>query len=194
MAEAFAWYRRSQGLPALTIDWGAWGDTGAAVRRREEGRWNLGGVRGIAPRRGLALLGAFLAARETHAVVLDADWSVFRKGLGDGPAPPHLREILGAAPAIASERPRMETGGDLSDYLRAEVARLVGFPAEQVELDTGLNELGVDSLMAVRLRNRLKADRNLEIPIVTLMENPSIRALVASLNGKAAAAVVEGVI
>ena len=84
--------------------------------------------------------------------------------------------------------------GRLSEYLRAEVARLVGFPAEQIEMDTGLNELGVDSLMAVRLRNRLKADRNSEIPIVTLMENPSIRALAASLDGKAAVAVVEGVI
>ena len=84
--------------------------------------------------------------------------------------------------------------GDLSEYLRAEVARLVGFPAEQIEMDTGLNELGVDSLMAVRLRNRLKADRNLEIPIVNLMENPSIRGLAAAMDGKAAAALVEGVI
>jgi myxalamid-type polyketide synthase MxaB len=179
-------------LPALAIDWGAWADTGAAVRRREEGRWNLAGVRGIAPRRGLALTGAFLAARETHAVVLDADWEVFRKGLAS--VPPHLREILGAAPRAEAERPRTEATGDLTEYLQAEVARLVGFPAEQVELDTGLNELGVDSLMAVRLRNRLKADRNLEIPIVNLMENLSIRALAASLDGKAAAAVVEGVI
>ena len=116
------------------------------------------------------------------------------RGSGTGRAEPHLRDILGTVPLVAAERPRTETTGDLSEYLRAEVARLVGFPAEQVELDTGLNELGMDSLMAVRLRNRLKADRNLEIPIVTLMENPSIRVLAASMDGKAAAAIVEGVI
>jgi aryl carrier-like protein len=191
MAEGFAWYRRSQGLPALAIDWGAWQDAGAAVRRQKEGRWNLSGVRGITPQRGRELLRAFLAGDEAHAVVLDVDWSVFRTRLPQ--APPHLREVFGAAPELRTE-PASPAGSDLGEYLQHEVARLIGFPAGQVELDAGLNELGIDSLMAVRLRNRLKADWNLEAPIIELMQNPSIRTLVGKLDRNGNAAVVEGVI
>src|SRR6185437_9444847 len=84
--------------------------------------------------------------------------------------------------------------GDLGAYLTDQVARLVGFPPHDVDPDTGLNELGVDSLMAARLRNQLKADWNLEAPILQFMENPTIRTLSESLQRNSKTAFVEGVL
>jgi SAM-dependent methyltransferase/aryl carrier-like protein len=182
-AEAFAWFRRAKGLPALAIDWGAWSEVGATAGRK------LSGVRGIEPRRGLELLETFLAADETHAVVLDVDWSAF----GDR-RPAHLRGLVedrAPAPVAGPEEPE---SGDLTARLRAEVARLLGFPAGQVDVNAGLNELGLDSLMAARLRNRLRGEWNLEVPIVDLMQNPSIRELAETLDKTARVAVVEGVL
>jgi len=192
VAEAFAWHRRAQGLPALAVDWGAWLEAGAAaVRQRADAR-SLSGVRGITLRRGLELLSAYLAADETHSVVLDVDWSKFEERLAH--APPHLLGLLGAnrrKPMVAHTR---VDHGDLAAYLTNQVARLVGFPSEEIDRDSGLNELGVDSLMAVRLRNQLKTDWNLEAPIIQFMGNPSIRTLVESLHNNSKIAVVEGVL
>jgi aryl carrier-like protein len=193
VAESFAWYRRARGLPALCIDWGAWQQTGAAVRRREEGSWNLAGVRGLAPDRGIAAVRMLLAARATHAAVLDVDWEAFRDRLPDE-APLHLRDVLPAA-----RRKVVSTGAaDLPGYLRQQVAQLIGFAGDQVDLDTGLSELGVDSLMAVRLRNRMKADWNLDVSVSLLMENRSVRSLAEALEANADAApetaMVEGAI
>jgi microcystin synthetase protein McyG len=191
-AESFAYYRHARGLPALCIDWGAWDQVGAAARRRAEGRWTMAGVRGIPPERGLALLGALLNAHAVHVAVLDVDWRVFRTHLLAGGVPPHLCEIVpepapaaGAATAgLAPARrpiPRSADPGErglmLHQYLVDQLALLLGFPGHQVDPDLGLNELGMDSLMAVRLRNRVKTDLDLEIPTVTLMENPNIRRL-----------------
>jgi aryl carrier-like protein len=108
--------------------------------------------------------------------------------------PPHLLDLLGAVrrkPIAAHERAEH---GDLAAYLTDQVARLVGSPPKDVDRDSGLNELGIDSLMAVRLRNRLKADWNLEAPIVQFMENPSIRMLAESLQNNPKSALVEGVL
>ncbi|HVX57904.1 MAG TPA: beta-ketoacyl reductase, partial [Candidatus Saccharimonadales bacterium] len=192
MAEAFAWNRRAHGLPALTIDWGAWLEAGAAVDGRRETTGGLVGVRGIPTDRAFELLSAYLAADETHAVVLDVDWNASREHLAV--CPPHLRAVLGVLPRAHGPERAEPAHDDLPTYLRNEVARLIGYSPEDIHLETGLNELGVDSLMAVRLRNRLKADWNLEAPIVKFMENPSIRALAESLQESSTTAVIEGVL
>ncbi len=90
-------------------------------------------------------------------------------------------------------------GADLlCRYLCESVGELIGFDARDVDPDAGLNELGVDSLMAARLRTRVRTEWNLDIPLVTLMQNPSVRGLVRALHEHAStdpgAAVVEGVI
>jgi hypothetical protein len=140
----------------------------------------------------LELLSAYLAADETHSVVLDVDWSAFEERLAQ--EPPHLRYVLGAVRRKSVPAYTNVQHGDLGAYLRDHVGRMVGFPLQDVDLDTGLNELGVDSLMAVRLRNRLKVDWNLEAPIIQFMENPSIRTMAESLLNSSKTAVVEGVL
>jgi acyl carrier protein len=54
---------------------------------------------------------------------------------------------------------------------------MLGHPRQDLETDIGISQLGFDSLMAVRLRNRVKSDLGVDIPVAGLLENRSIREL-----------------
>jgi acyl carrier protein len=52
---------------------------------------------------------------------------------------------------------------------------------ERVDLDRPLPELGIDSLMAVELRTALRAEVGVEVPIVDMLEQLSVRGLAAAV-------------
>src|SRR5262249_54292164 len=54
--DAMAQHRRAQGLAAVSINWGAWGEVGmaAAAAGRDRRRWEAQGVSPVEPARGLA--------------------------------------------------------------------------------------------------------------------------------------------
>jgi acyl carrier protein len=83
--------------------------------------------------------------------------------------------------------------------LREQVARVLGASAEKLDLDRPLTDLGLDSLMAVELRNWIEGDLRLSLPTVELMKGPSVSRLAELLlaqlakidAGGVSAAVVE---
>ncbi|HTI15423.1 MAG TPA: type I polyketide synthase [Dictyobacter sp.] len=62
----------------------------------------------------------------------------------------------------------------LQDYLREHVAGVIRLPAAQLDIDQPLTALGLDSLMAIELKNRLEMELSIRIPIVTFLQGPSI--------------------
>jgi len=79
------------------------------------------------------------------AAVLEAEWSLTRD------------QLLAAAPE--ERRPLLESS------LRELFARVLGFSAAKVDLQQPLYRLGLDSLMAVELRNRLEANLGVVVPL-----------------------------
>jgi len=69
----------------------------------------------------------------------------------------------------------------LTDYLQEEIAQLLGLDPSQVNTNEPLNYLGVDSLMALDLRNRVKAIVGLYIPMTTFIEGASVTSLAEQL-------------
>ena len=58
--DALAHHRRAAGLPALSVNWGAWAEVGAAAREDRERRIQLQGVGAMTPAEGIAALEAAL--------------------------------------------------------------------------------------------------------------------------------------
>jgi acyl carrier protein len=67
----------------------------------------------------------------------------------------------------------------LASYLSEQAARVLGLSSSKFNQQQSLGLYGLDSLMAVELRNRIETDLKIGIPIVEFLRGPSIRELSA---------------
>lgn len=81
--DGLAHYRRSRGLPGLTINWGPWSETGMLKRYPTATRWlELLGISTLSPQRGLMILDDLLSRSSAQIGVMAIDWPVFLEQYG----------------------------------------------------------------------------------------------------------------
>ncbi|MBM7093846.1 KR domain-containing protein, partial [Streptomyces sp. S12] len=74
--DLLAQHRRAQGLPALSVGWGPWGDVGMAIKLDLTTFFHDRGLYPMSAEQGCRALGRLLTAPELpHAVVLGAKWT-----------------------------------------------------------------------------------------------------------------------
>lgn len=191
-AAANAWvdglvsYRRALGLPAVGINWGPWAEVGRA-------QFFAGlGFSMITAEQGMAAMELVLAADRAHTGVFSLDarqWfqsfpaaqesSLFAR-LAESQSVPVERgdggrirgELDAADPA---ERPRLLASA-IADAIRAVLRS-----TEPLEHDQAMESLGLDSLMALELRNRLEATLGITLPAALIWAYPTVSALAGAL-------------
>ncbi len=166
--DQLAGHRRAMGLPGQTIAWGAWSELGEAAEQREriEGQLESVGTGWITPRQGIRAFEHLVRQDITSGMVASVDWPTFQKA-HEGSSP-LLEELLSVSSDEESTAERstetllerlsgkqmIDREEILVEYLQEElqaVMRLQSAPSSSV----GFFDLGMDSLMAVELRNRL---------------------------------------
>jgi acyl transferase domain-containing protein/acyl carrier protein len=187
--DAIAQDRRAQGLPALAVNWGPWADAGMAAASGRDGhrRFSREGWGAIPPEAGLDLLGRLLQGQAPQAAVLPVDWKVVAGHEGASAGAPLLDDLRpqsavdAAAPRAAFDVAGLRGASDavrrtsLEGYLSDHMCRALSVKTVDPEEEIGL--LGLDSLMALEVRNAIDRDLGVSIPIVSLLAGNSIRTL-----------------
>ncbi len=169
--DAFASWRRAHALPAVSLAWGPWSEVGMAARSGAL-RWAAAqGLGALAPDEGAALLGRLLLAGPAQLGVFPFTWS-----RQDGAADPFLARL---APRSAS--------ADMTpaSAVREAVAAAFQLPADRLDLDLSLTELGLDSVVALDLRTRISRTTGVDLPVQDLLRGPTLRALVERVTSEA---------
>jgi NAD(P)-dependent dehydrogenase (short-subunit alcohol dehydrogenase family)/aryl carrier-like protein len=182
--DALAWYRRARGMPALTVNWGYLGEVGYLAQRRQLGeRLEQQGVLSFTVREALTLLGSAMRRRATQISVMRVDWSRWR-GLGvTGRVSPRFAHLLKQGESNADSRSaRVSDPAALETLLRDKLARVLGTSPDRLDGEKPLLNLGLDSLMAVELRNWIEGELRVNLPIVELMRSPSLSRLAELLR------------
>jgi acyl carrier protein len=65
----------------------------------------------------------------------------------------------------------------LESYLRDQAAGQLGMTPSLLDIESPLNNLGVDSLMAAELRAHIERDVGVVVPVVNFLDGPSVSAL-----------------
>lgn len=204
-ADALAWMRQSQGLPAVSINWGPWADIGAAADRRLDSA--AGFLRAIPPQDGLAALAVCLRRADkavlfesTQRAVFDADWQALATGRGGLSHMPLFWEVGESARRAGLKTGHRQPGSDEHDWrarihavpqnrrrgvlreaVRVLAAKVLGALPGSVDLDEPLRDLGLDSLMAVELRNRLGVAVGRTLPATITFDCPTVASLAGHL-------------
>jgi natural product biosynthesis luciferase-like monooxygenase protein len=196
--DSLAHHRRFLGLPALTVDWGRWAEVRQQPQQRLRERMALLGMRPLDPERGLRALEWLLRHDATQAVVMSVDWSQVFESLPNSAGSPvlsrlvreadddHRRAVVaGAAPdgrAAALALSPDERRAWLESHIKSSVAEVLRLDASELDVDRPLNMMGLDSLMAIEIKNRVESSLGLNLPLVSLLEGPSVAQLAARLS------------
>ncbi|MFJ9821130.1 SDR family NAD(P)-dependent oxidoreductase [Streptomyces sp. NPDC101151] len=201
--DALAAHRRSLGLPAVSLAWGAWAGGGGMADRLDDTdarRMASGGVLGLDPETGLALFDT--AVGRAEPVLLPARLDLApreaariapllrslvrtprRTGPGASAAASALRRELAAlAPEDRPER--------LLRLVRDEARPVLGI--EEFENDLPFKDLGFDSLTAVEFRNRLNEATGLRLTATLVFDHPTPAALAGHLAAELAPRTTDG--
>ncbi|MEQ9334265.1 SDR family NAD(P)-dependent oxidoreductase [Thalassobaculum sp.] len=185
---AVARRRRAAGLPALAVMWGTWAGSGmaAAADPALAAQWERHGIAPFEAATGLAALAALLAADATEAVAGTVDWSRLARWCVEEGSGASLYARVARLPVT---QPKEEQGspvsqGDLERIVRAAVAAVVERPVEDPSLDRPFSDLGLGSLAAVELRNRLSGQLGVPVPATLAFNHPSVAGVVRFLAGR----------
>ena len=91
------------------------------------------------------------------------------------------RSRLNVAPWQLRELPEGDREEAVRTYLGQQIARTLGMEAAAVGVDEPLTHLGIDSLMAMEIKNRVENELSVTISIVRFLEGPTISGLTAML-------------
>ncbi len=186
--DGLAHFRRSQGLPALSVNWGAWAETGAAATDEVRRQLARSGMDTMPPDQALDALGLALKSGESQVAVAAIRWPQYlaqrQHQAGSGFYADFLVKSGSLQTPLGSSRPDRAaahpvSGSSPGSYPSASLAAMLALPAalreaallktlsemvratlglhsgEEIDPDVPVSDLGMDSLLAIELRNSL---------------------------------------
>ncbi len=206
--DSLAAYRASIGMPALSVNWGAWSETGMGVRDDAASVRELGerGMGGIKTDEGMDCLGRLLSTHIAQCSVLPVDWQKWAERYPAYMEKPFLSTIAHElkssqasgdravdscaaqtqkSPVLVDQLAHAPESARLSvvrEFVHATAVRVLGFNADrQIDSTIPLNGFGLDSLMALEFRNALSRGVGRPLPATLLFSYPAIEDVAAYL-------------
>ncbi|NEO98311.1 MAG: type I polyketide synthase [Symploca sp. SIO2E9] len=191
--DTLAHHRQALGLSGLSINWGPWAEVGMAANLKHRDRRRLAslGIDSMAPEIGVQLLRDLLSQNLAQVGVLSIDWSKFMQHFPSGGSPTLLSEFDQQKRQVSSRQlsatDLLEATADdrkslLITYLKEQVAKTLGLNASQLDVNQPLNNMGLDSLMAIELRKWITIHLNVDVPTVKFMEGLSVTNLAMQVS------------
>jgi len=193
--DALAHHRRGLGLPALSVNWGAWGGIGRAAESRHDER--LAGLVRFDPEAGFEALRRFMRegvvqAGFIHGLDLGQWFKRHPKSLNL----PFFRNFRGeatmaVAPRVDAVRDELENAATesakralLASFLRRAAGLALKLPSDRIEPDKPLAGLGLNSLLGLDFRRMVEDGLGLELPATLVYNYPTIAELTGFLAAK----------
>jgi acyl carrier protein len=158
------------------------------------------GIQTFSPAVGLQAMERIMDENLTQVMVLRADWRKFVEQFSTDGVPTIFSALAAESPHYASGPSRQKspdlltqidgaTAGEirkiLQNHIRQVVIQVLGLePSFTIDLQQGLSDIGMDSLMSLELRNRLQASTGHSLPPTLAFDCPTVETLAEFLAEK----------
>ncbi|HEY9089851.1 MAG TPA: beta-ketoacyl reductase, partial [Anaerolineaceae bacterium] len=195
--DGLAQQRKAAGLPALSINWGPWGQIGLAAQRHEGGLQGLTGLSMLDPQDGLAVFGHLLAYPGAQVIATGlnaAKWVESHPAASRSSLFAALAALAAQSAATAEEssqrakilaaEPGRNRRAVLEEFVQGQAAVVLRLPPARVDVLKPLRSLGMDSLMGIEFRNRLESSLDVTLSATLVWNYPTVNDLVPFLAEK----------
>ncbi|MHC5598559.1 MAG: type I polyketide synthase [Nostoc sp.] len=191
--DALADYRRLLGLPGLSINWGPWSMVGMArdLGIKAEVKWATKGIKPMEPHQALSILENLLPQDAAQVGVMQLNCSKFLQQFSGSSYPSFVSEIAQQVQELAFSQEQQkvklpplldqikanspeQNQSLLITYLGEQIAKSLGITTSALNIIQPLNQMGLDSLMVVELKNRLRTELKINIPITKFLDGVSV--------------------
>lgn len=193
--ETLAHARRSSGLPALCVRWGAIDDVGFLARNpkiKEALQGRMGGAT-ITSSAALDVLERLIVSDRSDLGVLELDWTALSRFLPSAAEPKFsavsvqdddsksakhkaddIRHLLG-------ELSHEDLVNAFKDLLKTEIGEILRIAPDKIDSDRSLYDIGMDSLMGVELVLAIENRFGISLSVMAISEGPTITKLVEKI-------------
>jgi NAD(P)-dependent dehydrogenase (short-subunit alcohol dehydrogenase family)/SAM-dependent methyltransferase/acyl carrier protein len=189
--DALAAYRQQKNLPAHSINWGVWQDTGmaAAVNDTRRRQWQVMGVKPMQVETALNAMQTVISSDEANMAIIDIDFNNYVNSLDAGNRENYFQPVLSQQPdqmqknniqtesivSLLQQNPEQQQELMLN-HISHLVGSVLGVSAD-IDLRRGFFELGMDSLTSMELRNRLQRELDIILDATLTFKYPTVSAL-----------------
>jgi myxalamid-type polyketide synthase MxaE and MxaD len=203
--DAYAARLRSEGVPALSINWGLWQEMRLADAS-DATRYAQSGLRTMDSATALEALGRAIATGASNAIIASVDWERLRNVYEGRRQKPLLAELGGAedekeaehAPLASSalldeiaDLPTESRQERITSAVEDELRAVLRLTTGSLDNERGFFELGMDSLMSVELKTRLEKRFGARLPATLTFNYPTVAAVAEYLRGRVDAAAAD---
>lgn len=202
-------FARAQGVPAQSIAWGLWAGVGMGADAALVAHLQKSGLVAIESEEAFSNLSRFLAQAKHNSndgedfhrlCVFPCDWSVYLNShyADRGNAPALFSELVAVPPQLFAENtklPEQEQNNiarlqamplvarerEIVQLVKGQLKKVMSIDIAHVDMDRPLQELGMDSLMAVAIRDGIGKYVGQKLPPALLFKQPSAAALIKYL-------------
>lgn len=185
--------RRRTGCHAVAVDWGPVFETGFGATPEGAAMhsvWERRGILSLSPEQMIDAMELVLGESPPQVAVLRTNWELLSRAYADTLSAPWASRLVegrgvASGPDVvallhdAAPEERRET---LARHLQGQVVTVLGLPPEETPaFDQGLFDLGMDSLLALELKNRIQSALRRDFPATAVFDYPTLESLAGYL-------------